>query len=193
MAVTLPTVDDFTETTVLTMIRKVVDYLCGDLANGINNNDIVSGKFSVRGNRLSGTLTKGDGTTINIPAVTLPDGGGSDNPYPTSVDLSVSDNNLSINIPMSGASALKDTVALVNSVKVSTIDAGKINVSVNGKSSGNVQVSGTVYGSKFDFGIENNALYVTLVYWDEFFNAWTTAGPSIKLQDLANALKPYLS
>lgn len=115
MVITQPTVDDFTDTTVMRVIRKIVNYICNDLADGINNNDIVSGKFSVRGNRLSGTLTKGDGTTINIPAVTLPDGGGSDNPYPTSVDLSVSGNNLSINIPMSKGSALRDTVALPES------------------------------------------------------------------------------
>ena len=86
-----------------------------------------------------------------------------------------------------------NSTTIVNSVNVSTIDSGKINVNVNGKSSGNVQVSGTVYGAKFDFGIDNNALYVTLVYWDAFLDAWATVGPSIKLQDLANALKPYLS
>lgn len=113
MVITQPTVDDFSDTTVMRVIRKIVNYICNDLIDGVNNNDIVSGKFSVRGNQLSGTLTKGDGTAINIPAVTLPDGGGgSDNPYPTGVDLSVSGSKLSINIPMSGSTALTDSVTI---------------------------------------------------------------------------------
>ena len=112
MVITQPTVDDFSDTTVMRVIRKIVNYICNDLVDGINNNDIVSGQFSVQGNQLSGTLTKGDGTTIDIPAATLPSGGGSDNPYPTAVSMTLSGTTLNFNMTMSSGTPITGSVNL---------------------------------------------------------------------------------
>lgn len=112
MVITQPTVDDFSDTTVMRVIRKIVNYICNGLVDGINNNDIVSGQFSVQGNQLSGTLTKGDGTTIDIPAATLPSGGGSDNPYPTAVSMTLSGTTLNFNMTMSSGTPITGSVNL---------------------------------------------------------------------------------
>ena len=113
MVITQPTVDDFSDTTVMRVIRKIVNYICNDLVDGINNNDIVSGHFSVQGNQLSGTLTKGNGTTIDIPAATLPSGGGgSDNPYPTAVSMTISGTTLNFNMTMSNSTPITGSVNL---------------------------------------------------------------------------------
>ena len=113
MVITQPTIDDFSDTTVMRVIRKIVNYICNDLVDGINNNDIVSGQFSVQGNQLSGTLTKGDGTTIDIPATTLPSGGGgSDNPYPIAVSITLSGTTLNFNMTMSSGTPITGSVNL---------------------------------------------------------------------------------
>lgn len=165
MVITQPTVDDFSDTTVMRVIRKIVNYICNDLVDGINNNDIVSGQFSVQGNQLSGTLTKGDGTTINIPAATLPSGGGgSDNPYPTAVSMTLSDTTLNFNMTMSNGTPITGSVNLAPILEGYVTDAEisptvtinenvtppTITVAINGKSS-----TANLPSSKGNVTIEN--------------------------------------
>ena len=143
--VTVTTVEDFSDTTVMRVIRKIVNYICNDLVDGINNNDIVSGQFSVQGNQLSGTLTKGDGTTIDIPAATLPSGGGgSDNPYPTAVSMTLSGTTLNFSMTMSSGSPITGSVNLAPILKLST-DGN--NITLNGNS---VAIVKTVSGQVTD-------------------------------------------
>lgn len=113
MAVTLPTVDDFTETTVLTMIRKVVDYLCSDsgLVAQINNNDITGFTSSYTNNLLKIDATKGDGTTIPVCSVTIEGGSSTGNPYPTGISGTVgADGNITFTVTMSSGSPLTTTI-----------------------------------------------------------------------------------
>lgn len=148
MVITQPTVDDFSDTTVMRVIRKIVNYICNNLVDGINNNDIVSGQFSVQGNQLSGTLTKGDGTTIDIPAATLPSGGGgSDNPYPTAVSMTLSGTTLNFNMTMSSGIPITGTVdlsAFLTKSEANTTYATKTEVTAIGVTSegNNVSVNG---------------------------------------------------
>ena len=167
MVITQPTVDDFSDTTVMRVIRKIVNYICNDLVDGINNNDIVSGQFSVQGNQLSGTLTKGDGTIIDIPATTLPSGGGSDNPYPTAVSMTISGTTLNFNMAMSNGTPITGSVNLasilegyatnvelqeeISGLKLSSTNN---NMTFNGNS---VDIVKTVSGS-----VSNNDLTVTV-------------------------------
>lgn len=113
MAVTLPTVDDFTETTVLTMIRKVVDYLCSDsgLVAQINNNDITGFTSSYTNNILKIDATKGDGTTIPVCNLTIEGGSSTGNPYPTGINGTVgADGNITFTVTMSSGSPLTTTI-----------------------------------------------------------------------------------
>ena len=113
MAVTLPTVDDFTETTVLTMIRKVVDYLCSDsgLVAQINNNDITGFTSSYTNNLLKIDATKGDGTTIPVCSLTIQGGSSTGNPYPTGISGNVgADGNITFTVTMSSGSPLTTTI-----------------------------------------------------------------------------------
>lgn len=200
MVITQPTVDDFSDTTVMRVIRKIVNYICNDLVDGINNNDIVSGQFSVQGNQLSGTLTKGDGTTIDIPAATLPGGGGggSDNPYPTAISMSLSGTTLNFNMAMSNGTPITGSVDLAPILEgyatVSEVTAIKpivtvndsvspptISVTVNGSTStANLPSGGTGSGPTFTVldntsGTSNN--------WAKFAEWVTNAkvGDNIKI------------
>lgn len=113
MAVTLPTVDDFTETTVLTMIRKIVDYLCSDsgLVAQINNNDITGFTSSYTNNLLKIDATKGDGTKIPVCSLTIEGGSSTGNPYPTGISGTVgADGNITFTINMSSGSPLTTTI-----------------------------------------------------------------------------------
>lgn len=118
MAINVPTIDDFDDTTVILTIKKIVQYLMDDLVPGINDNDIISGTFSLDGNNLSASLTKGDGTKINIPAITLPGGGGTASPYPTDIALSLSGNILNVDLMLS------DNTHVTGSVDLSSIAGG---------------------------------------------------------------------
>lgn len=152
MVITQPTVDDFSDTTVMRVIRKIVNYICNDLVDGINNNDIVSGQFSVKGNQLSGTLTKGDGTTIDIPAATLPSGGGSDNPYPTAVSMTLSDTILNFSMTMSSGSPI------TASVDLSSIAGGGDTVILTMSNNGHITSGDTQRGVAYELNIANNTL-----------------------------------
>ena len=132
MVITQPTVDDFSDTTVMRVIRKIVNYLCNDLIDGINDNDIVSGEFTIKGDQLSGILTKGDGTTIDIPATTLPSGGGgSDNPYPTAVSMTLSGTTLNFNMTMSNGTPITGSVDLASILEGYATDAGVTEIQTN--------------------------------------------------------------
>lgn len=158
MAVTLPTVDDFTETTVLTMIRKVVDYLCSDsgLVAQINNNDITGFTSSYTSNVLKINATKGDGTTIPVCNLTIQGGSSTGNPYPTGITGTVgADGNITFTVTMSSGSPLTTTINMnyfasaddlsvlqeqVSGIKPTvtvndSVSPPTITVAVNGKSS----------------------------------------------------------
>ena len=114
MAITIPTVDEFTESTVMLVIREIAEYICGDngLVAQINNNDITGFTSSYTNNILKIDATKGDGSTIPVCNVTIEGGGSSTgNPYPTAVSGTVgSDGNITFTITMSSGNPLTTTI-----------------------------------------------------------------------------------
>ena len=114
MAITIPTVDEFTESTVMLVIREIAEYICGDngLVAQINNNDITGFTSSYKDNVLKIDATKGDGSTIPVCNVTIEGGGSSTgNPYPTAVSGTVGvDGNIKFTITMSSGSPLTTTI-----------------------------------------------------------------------------------
>lgn len=114
MTITIPTVDDFTESTVMLVMREIVEYICGDngLVAQINNNDITGFKSSYTNNILKIDATKGDGSTIPVCNVTIEGGGSSTgNPYPTGVSGTVGgDGNITFTITMSSGSPITTTI-----------------------------------------------------------------------------------
>ena len=85
MAIIAPTIDKFDEPTVMLIIRNLVKWIQTDFVPQINDNDIVSANldFDDESRKLSGTLIKGDGDTIDIKPVTIPGDSG------TSIDYSI--------------------------------------------------------------------------------------------------------
>ena len=114
MAITIPTVDEFTESTVMLVIREIAEYICGDngLVAQINNNDITGFTSSYTNDVLKIDATKGDGSTIPVCNVTIEGGGSSTgNPYPTAVSGTVGgDGNITFTITMSSGSPLTTTI-----------------------------------------------------------------------------------
>ena len=113
MAITIPTVDEFTESTVMLVMREIAEYICGD--NGhvaqINNNDITGFTSSYTNNVLKIDATKGDGSTIPVCNVTIEGGSSTGNPYPTAVSGIVGgDGNITFTITMSSGSPLTTTI-----------------------------------------------------------------------------------
>ena len=168
MAITEPTIDDFDDTTVVLTIKKVVEYIMETLVPGINDNDVVSGAFSLSGNNLSCALTKGDGTTITIPAITLP-GGGTASPYPTGVTITLSGTTLNFNMTMSSGDPITATCDLsglgggasIDSVEV-TVNRG-IRVSVNGVQSNFVSLQDYIIPtSRYFIGTSLSEIVTTL-------------------------------
>lgn len=75
--VTFPTIDNFDESTILRMLRKLIGYLNGDFVTQINeqinNNDITAITGSSDGLSFTIELTKGDGTKIPMGTLDLTD------------------------------------------------------------------------------------------------------------------------
>ena len=169
MAVTLPTVDDFTETTVLTMIRKVVDYLCSDsgLVAQINNNDITGFTSSYTNNLLKIDATKGDGTTIPVCSLTIQGGSSTGNPYPTGISGTVgADGNITFTVTMSSGSPLTTTINMAyfasaddlsdlqEQVTGLKLTSSGNNMSINGTTANIVNsVTGSVSGGNLTIGV----------------------------------------
>lgn len=110
MTIPVPTIDQFNETTVMTVIRNVVDYIIG-LVPQINNGDITDMSMNYQGSTLTINLIKGDGTQIS-KNVTIESGGGETNPYPTDVSLSLSGSTLNCDILLSDNNHVTGTVDL---------------------------------------------------------------------------------
>lgn len=110
MTIPVPTIDQFNETTVMTVIRNVVDYIIG-LVPQINNGDITDMSMNYQGSTLTINLIKGDGTQIS-KNVTIESGGGETNPYPTDVSLSLSGSTLNCDIILSNNNHVTGTVDL---------------------------------------------------------------------------------
>lgn len=114
MAITIPTVDEFTESTVMLVIREIAEYICGNngLVAQINNNDITGFTSSYKDNVLKIDATKGDGSKLPVCNVTIEGGGSSTgNPYPTAVNGTVRSNgNITFTITMSSGSPLTTTI-----------------------------------------------------------------------------------
>ena len=114
MVITKPTVDDFSDTTVMRVIRKIVNYICSDsgLVAQINDNDITGFTSSYKDNVLKIDATKGDGSKLPVCNVTIEGGGSSTgNPYPTAVSGTVGvDGNIKFTITMSSGSPLTTTI-----------------------------------------------------------------------------------
>ena len=149
MAITIPTIDEFTESTVMLVIREIAEYICGDngLVAQINNNDITGFTSSYTNNILKIDATKGDGSTIPVCNVTIEGGGSSTgNPYPTGVSGTVgSDGNITFTITMSSGSPLTTTINM--NYFASTADLSDLQEQVTGlalTSSGNtMSINGT--------------------------------------------------
>ena len=170
MAITIPTVDEFTESTVMLVIREIAEYICGDngLVAQINNNDITGFTSSYTNNILKIDATKGDGSTLPICNVTIEGGGSSTgNPYPTGVSGTVgSDGNITFTITMSSGSPLTTTINMnyfastadlsdlqeqVTELKITS--SGNI-MSINGTSANIVNsVTGSVSGGNLTIGV----------------------------------------
>ena len=113
MVITQPTIDDFSDTTVMRVIRKIVNYICSDsgLVAQINDNDITGFTSSYKDNVLKIDATKGDGSTIPVCNLTIQGGSGTSNPYPTAVNGTVGvDGNIKFTITMSSGSPLTTTI-----------------------------------------------------------------------------------
>ena len=114
MAITIPTVDEFTESTVMLVMREIAEYICGNngLVAQINNNDITGFTSSYKDNVLKIDATKGDGSKLPVCNVTIEGGGSSTgNPYPTAVSGTVGvDGNIKFTISMSSGSPLTTTI-----------------------------------------------------------------------------------
>ena len=114
MVITQPTIDDFSDTTVMRVIRKIVNYICSDsgLVAQINDNDITGFTSSYKDNVLKIDATKGDGSKLPVCNVTIEGGGSSTgNPYPTAISGTVGvDGNIKFTITMSSGSPLTTTI-----------------------------------------------------------------------------------
>lgn len=109
MTIPIPTIDDFSASSVMTTIREVVDYLIG-MVPQINNGDITDLQTSYTNNTLTITLVKGDGTTIS-KNVTIQASGG-ESPYPTDVALSLSGTILNFSMTMNNGTPITGSVDL---------------------------------------------------------------------------------
>ena len=113
MVITQPTVDNFSDTTVMRVIRKIVNYICSDsgLVAQINDNDITGFTSSYEDNVLKIDATKGDGSKLPVCNVTIKGGSSTGNPYPTAVRGTVGvDGNITFTITMSSGSPLTTTI-----------------------------------------------------------------------------------
>ena len=114
MVITQPTIDNFSDTTVMRVIRKIVNYICSDsgLVAQINDNDITGFTSSYEDNVLKIDATKGDGSKLPVCNVTIEGGGSSTgNPYPTAVSGTVgADGNITFTVTMSSGSPLTTTI-----------------------------------------------------------------------------------
>lgn len=169
MAITIPTVDEFTESTVMLVIREIAEYICGNngLVAQINNNDITGFTSSYTNNVLKIDATKGDGSTLPVCNVTIEGGSSTGNPYPTGVSGTVgSDGNITFTITMSSGSPLTTTINM--NYFASTADLSDLQEQVTGlalTSSGNTMsingtsativnsVTGSVSGGNLTIGV----------------------------------------
>ena len=108
MTIPVPTIDQFNETTVMTVIRNVVDYIIG-LVPQINNGDVSDMTVTYQGSTLTISLVKGDGNTIskNVQIQS-----GTSNPYPTDVALSLAGTILNCDIMLSDNNHVTGSVDL---------------------------------------------------------------------------------
>lgn len=133
MVITQPTVDDFSDTTVMRVIRKIVNYICSDsgLVAQINNNDITGFTSSYTNNILKIDATKGDGSTLPVCNLTIQGGSGTSNPYPTAISGTVGeDGNITIKITMSEGNPVTATINM--SYFASTADLSDLQEQVTG-------------------------------------------------------------
>ena len=114
MAIPIPTVDDFQESTVMTIIREILDYICGDtgLVDAINDNDIASFNSSYTSNVLKIDAVKGDGSIIPVCNVTIEGGSSTGSPYPTGVTITLVGTTLNFSMTMSSGSPITASVDL---------------------------------------------------------------------------------
>lgn len=112
MAIPIPTVDDFQESTVMLVIRKIVDYIKDSLVPDINKADVANITTSISGQNLTINIVLGDGT-VKSTTVVLPEGGGGETgPYPTGVTLSLNGTTLNFNMTMSNGTPITGSVNL---------------------------------------------------------------------------------
>ena len=169
MAITIPTVDEFTDSTVMLVIREIAEYICGDngLVAQINNNDITGFTSSYTNNVLKIDATKGDGSTIPVCSVTIEGGSSTGNPYPTGVSGTVGgDGNITFTITMSSGSPITTTINmnyfasaedlsdLQEQVTGLKLTSSGNTMSINGTSANIVNsVTGSISGGNLTIGV----------------------------------------
>lgn len=120
MAIPVPTIDDFQESTVMLVIRKIVDYIKDSLVPDINKADVANITTSISGQNLTINIVLGDGTTKSTTVVLPEGGGGESGPYPTGVTLSLTGTTLNFNMAMSNGSPITGSVDLNSLVPIAT-------------------------------------------------------------------------
>ena len=166
MAIPIPTVDDFQESTVMTIIREILDYICGDrgLVDAINDNDIASFNSSYTNNVLKIDAVKGDGSIIPVCNVTIEGGSSTASPYPTGVTITLVGTTLNFNMVMSSGApitATADLSALAGGGGLESVVLAKsgnnITLSVNGAVQNTINpinsVSGNVANGNLTIGV----------------------------------------
>lgn len=151
MTVTIPTVDDFADTTVMRVIRKIVDYIRNDLVPSINDNDIERIDVSLTGQTLYFYLYKGDNSRIT-DTVSL-------STFVTSSELATELNGYATE------DALSDLQEQITAISPQlTIRGNVLTVTVNGDSSSVTLPTGDAnpYPTSVDLSVSGNNLSINI-------------------------------
>lgn len=151
MTVTIPTVDDFADTTVMRVIRKIVDYIRTDLVPSINDNDIERVDCTLSGQTLTFRLYKGDNTTIT-DTVSL-------STFVTSTELA---NELNGYATEDALSDLQEQITAISPQL--SIHGNVLTVTVNGDSSSVTLPTGEAnpYPTSVDLSVSGNNLSINI-------------------------------
>lgn len=120
MALTEPSVSDFASTSVMGVVRNVVDKIV-EMVPDINENDITGASMSYSGSTLTLTLTKGDSTTITATATIDTSGG--------TVEVTISQTTSAITINGTALqTASASQIGLMPSAKFTEIETATSNI-----------------------------------------------------------------
>lgn len=120
MALTEPSVSDFASTSVMGVVRNVVDKIV-DMVPDINENDITGASMTYSGSTLTLTLSKGDGTSVTATATIDTSGG--------TVEVTISQTTSAITINGTALqTASASQIGLMSSAKFTEITTATNNI-----------------------------------------------------------------